>query len=86
MGKTLYLIDTNSLLSLVKYYLAFDNQNKLYSFVEEQFKSGTFILLKAVFNECKTLRQGLILDNLQFLKENIVKKHSDKTATQKIHN
>lgn len=86
MGKNLYLIDTSSLLNLVRYYLPFDDQNKLYGFVENQFKAKNFIMLTAIYEECKGVSNGLVLEKLKFLKDKDIKKLQNKTATQKLHN
>lgn len=83
MSRTLYLIDTSSLLSLVRYYLCFDDKKILYYFIEEQLESGNFILLKSVFSECGKVNDSLIVKKLEFLKN--IKKHPGKIAIDKTH-
>ncbi len=61
------IIDTSSLLSLVRYYLPFDNQNILKDFVHQKFISGEILFLDAVFEECRYNSQGIILKELDFL-------------------
>lgn len=62
------IIDTSSLLSLVRYYLPFDKNNSLKNFVEDKFTNGEIILLDKVYDECKYVARGIVLDNLAFLK------------------
>lgn len=63
------IVDTSSLLALVRYYLPFDPQNKLYNFMKSQFESGSLQVIDAVFEELKYTSQGLILNTLKFLNE-----------------
>ena len=50
------VIDTSSLVSLVRYFLPFDKEGKLKAFLEENILSGNIIVLEQVAEECK--RQG----------------------------
>ena len=69
------LIDTCSLLSLVRYYLPFDKENILFEFVKSKIESKKFIILDKVFEECKYIAKGVIVKKLSFLseKKNLVK-------------
>ena len=40
------IIDTNSLLSLVRYYLPFDNENLLFNFIKDKIENGEINSLK----------------------------------------
>ena len=69
------LIDTCSLLSLVRYYLPFDKENILFDFVKSKIESKKFIILDKVFEECRHIAKGVIVEKLNFLseKKNLVK-------------
>ncbi len=61
------VIDTSSLLSLVRYYLPFDSNNNLFSFFKNQIEIGELIIIDEVLNECKFISKGLVLDKLDYL-------------------
>jgi hypothetical protein len=42
------IIDTNSLLSLVRYYLPFDKDKILYNFIKNKVQSGEIIIIDKV--------------------------------------
>ncbi len=62
-----FLIDTNSWLIIVRYYLDFDEQNKLYEFLEASLENESIILIDKVFTECKYQASGVALKKLPFL-------------------
>lgn len=68
------IIDTSSLLSLVRYYLPFDKKNKLFEYIKMEFKNGNLILIDAVYEECKYTSQGIVLRALDYLEEKEFKK------------
>ncbi|WP_027126125.1 DUF4411 family protein [Gelidibacter mesophilus] len=68
------IIDTSSLLSLVRYYLPFDQNTKLYKFIKSEFENGNLILIDAVYEECEYTTQGLVLKSLDYLNEKDFKK------------
>ena len=47
------VIDTSSLVSLVRYYLPFDKEGKLTSFLEERILAKKIIVMEEVALECK---------------------------------
>jgi|APIni6443716594_1056825.scaffolds.fasta_scaffold20755_1 hypothetical protein len=61
------VIDTSSLLSLVRYYLPFDKNNVLYAFIETKVKLGEIIILDKVVEECKFIAKGIVIEKLQYL-------------------
>lgn len=61
------VIDTNSLLSLVRYYLPFDKKQKLLSFIQNKIAQGEVIIIDKVFDECLVVAQKLIVAYLPFL-------------------
>lgn len=69
------IIDTSSLLSLVRYYLPFDQKTKLFDFAKSEFENGNLILIDAVYQECEYMSQGLVLKSLDYLTEKEFKKN-----------
>ena len=68
------IIDTSSLLSLVRYYLPFDKDTKLYDFIKKEFENGNLILIDAVHEECEYTSKGIVLKRLDYLKDRSFKK------------
>ena len=62
------LIDTCSLISFVRYYLPFDKEGKLLTFLEEQILSKNIIVLDKVITECRRQGKGLVINALPFLR------------------
>jgi len=61
------VIDTNSLLSLVRYYLPFDKKGLLFQFIKSKIENGDIIIIDKVLEECKYNSKGLVLEKLSFL-------------------
>jgi len=61
------VIDTSSLLSLVRYYLPFDAESKLYNLVRQEIKNHNIIIIDEVLNECKYVSGKLVTRKLDFL-------------------
>ncbi|MGB0788731.1 MAG: DUF4411 domain-containing protein, partial [Marinirhabdus sp.] len=72
------LINTSSLLSLVRYYLPFDTEGILSDFIRKKIKNKKIIVLDTVFEECKYTAKGLVLEKLEYLKS---KKNQEKTGS-----
>lgn len=70
------VIDTSSLISLVRYYLPFDKEGKLFETIQSKVKSGEIIILDKVVEECKYISGGTVVSTLAFLLE---KKNQVKT-------
>ena len=70
------IIDTNSLLSLVRYYLPFDKSKLLFNLFREKIESGEIIIIDKVYEQCLYSAKGLVLNNLDFLKEKTFLKNS----------
>jgi len=81
------LIDTSSLISLVRYYLLFDKDQTLYNFIKEKIESKQILVLDKVYEECEYTAKGIVLEVLKYLKS---KKNITKTTevlpTQKFFN
>ena len=63
------VIDTSSLMSLVRYYLPFDQSNILYQFIQQKIEDGELIIIDKVYTECEYNSKGAILNSLTFLKD-----------------
>lgn len=70
------VIDTSSLLSMVRYYLPFDKENKLKKLFQDKVECGEIIVLDKVAEECGYVSGGIVLEKLPFLAE---KKNQTKT-------
>lgn len=71
------VIDTSSLLSLVRYYLPFDKENKLNKLFQDKVECGEIIVLDKVAEECGYVSGGIVLKQLSFLSD---KKNHTKTT------
>ena len=63
------VLDTSSLLSLVRYYIPFDNEQVLFDFVKSKLLVGDVILIDKVLDECKYISRKIILKKLVFLED-----------------
>lgn len=63
------LIDTSSLLSLVRYYLPFDNNEKLFNKFKEEYSRRQILVLDKVYQESKYVSKGIITKELDFLND-----------------
>ena len=61
------VIDTSSLVSLVRYYLPFDKEGKLKAFIEERIEAKKLIVLEQVVAECKLQGKGQVVKALPFI-------------------
>jgi hypothetical protein len=61
------VIDTSSLLSLVRYYLPFDKQTILFEAIKSKIACGEIIVIDKIIEECKYLSQRIVLNQLPFL-------------------
>ncbi len=61
------VIDTNSLLSLVRYYLPFDKKEMLFQFIKSKLENGDIIIIDKILEECTYISKGLVLEKLPYL-------------------
>ncbi len=61
------VIDTSSLLSLVRYYLPFDKNNILFEFFQQKIQNGEIIIIDKVLIECTFQSKGLVIKMLPYL-------------------
>jgi hypothetical protein len=61
------VIDTNSLLSLVRYYIPFDKKSILHDFFKNKIEKGEIIIIDKVLEECTYNSKGLVIETLLFL-------------------
>ena len=65
-----YLIDTSSLLSLVRYYRPFDKNKKLFQWLKGMFmEKQQCLLIENVLKEANRINKGQIVKTYDFLKE-----------------
>lgn len=63
------VIDTNSLLSLVRYYLPFDKKGILFQFFKNKIKIGEIIIVDKVLQQCTYSSKGIVLTTLDYLND-----------------
>lgn len=63
------IIDSSSLLAMVRYYLPFDKEKHLSLFVKAQIEEGSLIVVDEVWNECRYIAGGVVLRALLFLQD-----------------
>ncbi|NOU47467.1 MAG: DUF4411 family protein [Bacteroidales bacterium] len=63
------VIDTNSLLSLVRYYLPFDKKGVLFQFFKKKIETGEIIIIDKVLLECTYNSKGVVLTKLVYLND-----------------
>lgn len=61
------VIDTTSLVSFVRYYLPFDNADKLKKLLEKKFNTGEVMVLDKVYEESKFVAKRIVIKELKFL-------------------
>jgi hypothetical protein len=57
------VIDTNSLFSLVRYYLPFDKKGVLFQFIKSKIGNGDIIIIDKVLEECTYNSKVLFFPN-----------------------
>lgn len=70
------VIDTNSLLSLVRYYLPFDTKMVLFEFFKQKIEQGEIIIIDKVLEECKYIAKGIVVKTLHYLQDKAFLKSS----------
>lgn len=63
------VIDTNSLLSLVRYYIPFDKKGVLFQFFKNKIEIGEIIIIDKVLQECTYSSKGIVLTTLDYLND-----------------
>lgn len=63
------VIDTSSLMALVRYYLPFDKDDSLKNFIKSKIESKEIIVLDKVTLESKRIAKGIISENLEFIED-----------------
>lgn len=61
------VIDTNSLLALVRYYLPFDKKGALLQFIKSKIANGDILIIDKVLEECTYSSKGIVLIKLPYL-------------------
>ena len=63
------IIDTSSLLAIVRYYLSIKGGEELLRFLEQKFMSRELVLLTSIHREAARTQQGIALEKMPFLNE-----------------
>lgn len=63
------VIDTNSLLSLVRYYLPFDKKGLLFQFIKNKIEKGEIVIIDKVLEECTYNSKGIVISKLNYLND-----------------
>lgn len=61
------VIDTSSLLSLVRYYLPFDKKGVLFQFFRKKIEIGEILIIDKVHQECTYNAKGIVIKTLHYL-------------------
>ena len=61
------VIDTSSLLSLVRYYLPFDKKTILFDALKSKIANGEILVIDKIIDECAYTSKGIVLTSLEFL-------------------
>lgn len=69
-----YIIDTNSLLVLVRYYLPLDHNGELRELIIAAFRKGDWVITEQVLNECKQVAGGIVISEFNELADNQFRK------------
>lgn len=68
------VIDTSSLLSLVRYYLPFDKKTVLYEVIKSKIANGEILVIDKIIEECEYTSKGIVLTTLTFLTDKVFNK------------
>lgn len=63
------VIDTSSLLSLVRYYLPFDRNKILFGIIKAKVANGEVVVIDKIIEECEYISKGIVLEALSFLSD-----------------
>lgn len=63
------VIDTSSLLSLVRYYLPFDKKNILFEIIKTKIADGEILVIDKIIDECEYTSKAIVITTLSFLKD-----------------
>ena len=66
------VIDTCSLVNLVRYYLPFDKNSILFNFIKTKVESKEIIVIDKVYEECSYVAKRIVVNELPFLKSNTI--------------
>lgn len=67
------VIDTCSLLNIVRNFLPFDTNDCLFNVIKNGIESNDLIIIDKVYKQCTYTSKGIVTDTLPFLKEHQIK-------------
>ena len=62
-------IDASSLRQLVRYYLPFDQDQRLHQFIQRKIEAKEIMVIEEVYLECRSVAQGVVVEALPYLNE-----------------
>lgn len=65
----IFIFDTSSFVSLARYYLPFDSNQKIYGHVKNALEAESIILLDEVLKECRYVSRKIVVEKLDFLND-----------------
>lgn len=65
------IIDTSSLISLVRYYSPFDEKDALHDYVVKKIETGEFIVLDKVADECKNAAKSIVVNTFEVINHSV---------------
>lgn len=73
----IFIFDTSSFVSLARYYLPFDSNQKIYKHINRSLVNGQIVLIDSVLEECRFVSKKIVVDKLDFLKgKDFLKRHN----------
>ncbi len=65
----IFVIDTSTWISLVKYYKPFDINSAIYNFFKQKIVNGEFLILSEVAQECSFVAKSMVTKELDFISD-----------------
>lgn len=82
-----YIIDTSTWVSLIRYYKPFDSGSVIYDFFKRKIENNEFVVLDAVSKECGYFSQGIVVKELDYMKnKRFITKRPHVRSTKKFYN
>ena len=69
-----HLVDSSSLLQMVRYYLPLDKQGKLHALLSQYFAAEKLVIIDAVLAEVRSLAGGIVMKKFPFLADKKIAK------------
>lgn len=81
----MFIFDTSSFVSMARYYLPFDSEDRIYHNAKISIEDGRIILIDAVLEECRYVAGRIVVEKLDFLDDkDFLKSYSIPVKTKDI--